>query len=456
MGLVMSDYDYDLFVIGAGSGGVRAGRMSAAAGARVAICEDRDLGGTCVNVGCVPKKLFSHGAHFPHAVEDAAGFGWSVAPPVLNWATLIANKNAEILRLNGIYERLLGDAGARVIRGRGTLVDAHTVEVAGQRHTAEHILVATGSRPFVPPIEGAEHGLSSDGLFHLERPPKRAIIIGGGYIAVEFASIFRGFGAEVALVHRGDRLLRGFDGDVRDHLAEELRKNGIELHLGLEVRRLDKRAHDEFVYTLSDGSELEGDLPVCAIGRVPNTAGLGLEEVGVELDARGAIVVDEHYASSVPSVHALGDVIDRVQLTPVALAEGSALAKTLFGGRPTTVDYENIATAVFSHPNIGTVGLGEELARERHGAVRVYRSSFRPLEHTMTGRDTKTLMKVIVHDTTDRVLGVHVVGDAAGEIVQGFAVALKIGATKAQFDATIGIHPTAAEELVTMRTPVSD
>lgn len=452
----MSDYDYDLFVIGAGSGGVRAGRISAGLGARVAICEDRDLGGTCVNVGCVPKKLFSHGAHFSHDVEDAAGFGWTTDTPRFDWATLIANKDVEIRRLNGIYERLLENAGARIIRGRGTLVDAHTVEVAGERYTAAHILVATGSWPFMPPIEGAELGMTSNELFHLERLPKRAVIVGGGYIAVEFASIYRGFGAEVVLVHRGDQLLRGFDCDVRRHLAEELRKSGVELHLGKEVLRLEKRDESTYACTLSDGSVVEGDLPVCAIGRVPKTSGLGLEEVGVELDARGAIVVDDYYASSVPSIHALGDVIDRIQLTPVALAEGSALAKTLFGGEPTKVDYDNIATAVFSHPNIGTVGLTEELARQRLGAVRIYRSTFRPLEHTISGRDTKTLMKLIVDDATDRVVGVHVVGDGAGEIVQGFAVALKAGATKAQFDATIGIHPTAAEELVTMRTPVRD
>ncbi len=448
----MSGYDYDLFVIGAGSGGVRAARMSAGYGARVAIAEERYLGGTCVNVGCVPKKLLVYGAQLGEEFEDAAGFGWRLPAPSLDWSALIGNKDTEIERLNGIYGRLLDKAGVNILRGRGVLADAHTVEVNGKAYTAGHILVATGNRAFVPDFPGSEHAMTSSDMFYLERLPERVLIGGGGYIAVEFAGIFNGFGSAVTQLYRGPLFLRGFDDDARAFLAEEMVKKGVDLRFNTNLREIAKTPAG-LRCTLSDGSTLETDAVLCAMGRVPNTRGLGLEEAGVKLDERGAIVVDAHYRSSAPSIHALGDVIDRIALTPVAINEGMCLADTLFGGRPRALDYDNVPSAVFSQPPIGTVGLTEAQARERYGEVTVYRSAYTPLKHTLTGRGERGLMKLVVDAASDRVVGAHMVGPEAGEIIQGLAIALKCGATKAQFDATVGIHPTAAEEFVTMRTP---
>ena len=450
----MNNFDFDLFVIGAGSGGVRASRMAAGFGARVAVAEASRLGGTCVNLGCVPKKLMVYASMYSAAIEDAAGFGWTVPEPRFDWPTLIANKDREIARLNNAYRGLLENAGVRIIEGRARLRDRHTIEVDGAVYTADKIVIATGSRPFVPPIPGAELGITSDQVFHLERQPRKVLVTGGGYIAVEFASIFNGLGSEVVLNYRGPLFLRGFDDDVRSTLAEELRKRGIELRFDTIVARLEETGNG-VAATFENGDVVEADLMLCAIGRVPNTAGLGLEELGVELDARGAVVVDQYFESSIPGVYALGDVIDRIALTPVALAEGMALAQTLFNGNPTTVDYSGVPTAVFSQPSVGTVGLSETAARTAGYDVVVFRSSFKPMLHNLSGRDERTMMKLVVDGATDRVLGVHMVGPDAGEIIQGMAVALKAGATKKTFDATVGIHPTAAEEFVTMRTPAS-
>ncbi len=449
----MSSYDFDLFVIGAGSGGVRAARMSADFGARVAIAESGRLGGTCVNLGCVPKKLMVYASAYGSDFEDSAGFGWQLSRAVFDWPTLIANKDREIERLNTVYRTLLESAGVRVIEGRARFVDRHTIDVGGSSWTAEHVLVATGGRPFVPPIPGAEHGVTSDEIFRLEEQPRRVVITGGGYIAVEFAGIFAGIGSEVTLNYRGPLFLRGFDDDIRLTLASELRKRGIDLRFETRIERID-RSDGQLRTLFSTGDTVDADLMLCAVGRLPNTSGMGLEAIGVELDARGAVVVDEHFRSSVQGVHAVGDCIDRIALTPVALAEGMAVARTLFGGTPTTVDYRNVPTAVFSQPEVSAVGLTEREAADRGHEVRIFRSTFKPMRHTLSGRDEVTMMKLVVDRADDRVLGVHMLGPHAGEIVQGMAVALKAGATKATFDATLGIHPTAAEEFVTMRTPV--
>ncbi len=448
----MDRYEYDLVVIGAGSGGVRAARISGGFGARVAVIEERYLGGTCVNVGCVPKKLLVYGAMMGEEFEDAAGFGWSVPPPSFDWSRLIANKDAEISRLNGIYENLLTDAGVEILLGRGTVVDAHTVRFEGRNLTAAHILVATGSWPFVPEVPGRELAITSNEAFHLERLPERIMIGGGGYIAVEFAGIFNGYGAQVTQLYRGPLFLRGFDDDARAFLADEMRKKGIDLRFNTNVSRIEKIAGGLRV-TLSDGTEEETDCMMFATGRVPNTRGLGLGEAGVSLREDGSVIVDEHLTTNVSSIHALGDVTGGWQLTPVAIAEGMALAKTLFGGEPTVMDYSNIPSAVFSQPPLSTVGLTEAEAAKDHANLQVYLSEFRPMKHTLTGRDERTFMKLIVDGETDRVLGCHMVGPDAGEIIQGLGIALQCGATKAQFDATIGIHPTAAEEFVTMRNP---
>ena len=451
----MSEYDYDLFVIGAGSGGVRAARFSANYGARVAIAEDMFMGGTCVNVGCIPKKLFVYAAHFHEDFADSAAYGWTAEAKNFNWRTLVDNKDTEISRLNGIYERLLGNAGVEIVNGRATLVDVHTVEVAGKQYSVKTILVATGGWPVVPDIPGKEHVVTSTEAFYLDELPKRAIIVGGGYIAVEFAGIFNGIGVDTTLMYRGPLFMRGFDTDVREHLAGEMTKKGIDVRFSTNIASIEKTA-SALIATCEDGSTVETDLIMYATGRAPKVAGLGLEELGVALAENGAIIVDEYFKTSVDSIYAIGDVIDRMQLTPVALAEGMAVAKTLFADTPSSADYEHIATAVFSQPPIGTVGLTEEEARERHGDVAIFKSTFRALKHTLTGRDEQTMMKMIVDRKTDRVLGVHMVGADAGEILQGIAVALKAGATKAVFDSTIGIHPTSAEEFVTMRDPVPE
>jgi glutathione reductase (NADPH) len=445
--------DIDLFVIGGGSGGVRAARMAAQRGARVALAEAGPLGGTCVNLGCIPKKLYSYAAHYAEAFEQSHGFGFSGPEPAFDWALLKRNRAIEIMRLNGVYEKLLAGAGVQLLRGRAKLADAHAVEVAGERHRAAHILVATGGWPARPDFPGAELCVSSNEMFDLEPFPQRLLVVGGGYIACEFASIFNGLGSRVTQLYRGAQVLRGFDDDVRSFVAAEMVKKGVDLRLNANVFSL-VRSAGGLAARLNDGSTIEVDTVLVATGRRPNVAGLGLEAAGVRLDAGGAIAVDEAFRTSVPHIHALGDVIDRVQLTPVALAEAMALVDHLFGSGRRRMDYENIPTAVFTHPNIGTVGLTEGEARERYGRLRIYRTDFKPLQHTLSGASERTLMKLVVDDASDRVVGVHMVGAEAGEIVQGFAVALKAGATKAVFDATIGIHPTAAEEFVTLREPV--
>ncbi len=452
-------YDYDLFVIGAGSGGVRASRISAGFGAKVGVAEDGRLGGTCVNVGCVPKKLFVYAAHFGEDFDDAAGFGWTVGGREFAWPRLIENKNAEIARLNGVYRDLLEGAGARILDGHARLLDAHAVAVGEDTYTAERILVAIGGWPAVPEFAGREHVITSNEAFFLDSLPAAVVIVGGGYVAVEFAGIFHGLGARVIQLYRGPLFLRGFDDDVRRTLAREMGKKGIELRFQSVVRAIERRDTKEgprFTVTLADGGAIEAGLVMYATGRRPNTEGFGLEDAGVALNEKGAIVVDEDWRTSVPNIHAIGDVTDRINLTPVAVAEGQALADLLFNPSGRTVDYDGVPSAVFSQPPVGTVGLTEAEARARYGAVDVYRSTFRPLKHTLSGRDEQAMMKLVVDSRSDRVLGVHMVGPEAGEIIQGIAVALKCGATKAQFDATIGIHPTTAEEFVLMRDKVPE
>ncbi|MFJ4543880.1 glutathione-disulfide reductase [Pseudomonas sp. PS01303] len=448
-------YDFDLYVIGAGSGGVRAARFAAGFGAKVAVAESRYLGGTCVNVGCVPKKLLVYGAHFAEDFEQASGFGWSLGEANFDWATLIANKDREINRLNGIYRNLLVNSGVTLHEAHAKIVGPHEVEVNGERFTAKNILIATGGWPQIPQIPGHEHAIGSNEAFFLKELPKRVLVVGGGYIAVEFAGIFHGLGANTTLLYRGDLFLRGFDGSVRKHLQEELTKRGLDLQFNADIARIDKQADGSLKATLKDGRELEADCIFYATGRRPMLDNLGLENTDVQLTDKGFIKVDDQYQTTEPSILALGDVIGRVQLTPVALAEGMAVARRLFKPeqyRP--VDYKMIPTAVFSLPNIGTVGLTEEEAREAGHDVVVFESRFRPMKLTLTECQEKTLMKLVVDGKTDKVLGCHMVGPDAGEIVQGLAIALKAGATKRDFDDTIGVHPTAAEEFVTMRTPV--
>jgi glutathione reductase (NADPH) len=447
-------YDFDLFVIGAGSGGVRAARFAAGYGARVAVAESRYLGGTCVNVGCVPKKLLIYGAHYAEDIHEAEGYGWTIDGARFDWASLIANKDREIQRLNGIYKNLLTDSGVTLLQAHARLVDAHTVEVDGKHYSAEHILIATGGWPFVPEIPGREHAITSNEAFYLDALPRRVLVVGGGYIAVEFASIFHGCGADTKLLYRGELFLRGFDGALRDHLKDELIKKGLDLQFNADIARIDKQADGTLLATLEDGRTLEADCIFYATGRRPMLDGLGLENVDVALDKRGFIAIDEQFRTSTPSILAIGDVIGRIQLTPVALAEGMAVARQLFKPeeyRP--VDYHNIATAVFSLPNMATVGLTEEQAREQGHKVVLFESRFRPMKQTMTDSLERSLMKLVVDADTDKVLGCHMAGPEAGEIIQGLAVALKAGATKRIFDDTVGIHPTAAEEFVTMRTP---
>jgi len=439
-------------VIGAGSGGIRAARTAAALGARVGICESAALGGTCVNRGCVPKKLLVHASRHRAELADMHGYGFASADPEFDWATLIGNKDRAIARLNGLYERMLADAGVEILRGRARLVDTQTVAIApsARRCTARHILIATGGRPVIPPIPGHEHGITSDQAFHLEHLPRRALVVGGGYIAVEFASIFHGLGAATTLVHRGPGLLRGFDDEARDFLTRALGDSGIELRFGVQVTAIERRG-DDLHAQFSDGTAAAADLVLFAIGRRPDTADLGLAEVGVELDGNGAVRVDADYRSSVPSIHAVGDVTDRVRLTPVAIAEGRALAQRLFGGGEVApVDYGCVPTAVFSTPELAAVGLTEAAARAR-GEVRVYRADFRPTRHLLSGRNERTFMKLVVDAGSERLLGAHMVGADAAEVIQGLAIAIKAGMTKAQLGAVIGIHPTAAEEFLTLK-----
>jgi glutathione reductase (NADPH) len=446
----MATYDFDMFTIGAGSGGVASSRRAGSYGAKVAICEDSRVGGTCVIRGCVPKKLLVYGAQFADAFEDAAGFGWTVPPPSHDWAALIDAKNREIDRLESVYRDLLRNSGVRLIEGRGVLVDPHTVEIDGKRYTAKTILIATGAHPVMPAIPGIEHVISSNEALELRALPRRIVIVGGGYIAVEFAGIFHGLGAEVTLVIRGEELLNGFDDDVRVTLAQELRQRGVVIRARTQLTRIDKRDHGLDLTTMA-GETLSADLVMYATGRRPNTRGIGLEAAGVELNKAGAIAVDEWSRTSVPTIYAVGDVTDRLNLTPVAIAEGRALAETLFNDNPMKIDHTNVPTSVFSQPPIGAVGLTERQARKVYGAIDVYRARFRPMKHTLSGREERTMMKLIVDRQSDRVVGCHMVGADAPEITQGLAIALKCGATKRQFDQTIGIHPTAAEEFVTMR-----
>ncbi|WP_313666330.1 glutathione-disulfide reductase [Stutzerimonas kunmingensis] len=449
-------YDFDLFVIGAGSGGVRAARFAAGFGAKVAVAESRYLGGTCVNVGCVPKKLLVYGAHYAEDIGQAQGYGWTIDGATFDWKTLIANKDREIQRLNGIYRSILVDSGVTLLQAHARLVDAHTVEVEGKQYTAEHILIATGGWPHVPAIPGREHAITSNEAFYLESLPRRVLVVGGGYIAVEFASIFHGCGADTKLLYRGELFLRGFDGSLRDHLKDEMIKKGVDLQFNADIVHIDKQADGSLLATLQDGRTLEADCIFYATGRRPMLDDLGLEKAGVALDARGFIAVDDEYRTSVSSILAIGDVIGRVQLTPVALAEGMAVARRLFKPEQyRKVDYTAIPTAVFSLPNMATVGLTEEEAREQGYKVTIFESRFRPMKLTMTDSLERSLMKLVVDAETDRVLGCHMAGPDAGEIMQGLGVALKAGATKQVFDDTLGIHPTAAEEFVTMRTPAA-
>ncbi|WP_454910848.1 glutathione-disulfide reductase [Stutzerimonas chloritidismutans] len=449
-------YDFDLFVIGAGSGGVRAARFAAGFGAKVAVAESRYLGGTCVNVGCVPKKLLVYGAHYAEDIGQAQGYGWTIDGATFDWKTLIANKDREIQRLNGIYRSILVDSGVTLLQAHARLVDAHTVEVEGKHYTAEHILIATGGWPHVPAIPGREHAITSNEAFYLESLPRRVLVVGGGYIAVEFASIFHGCGADTKLLYRGELFLRGFDGSLRDHLKDEMIKKGVDLQFNADIVHIDKQADGSLLATLEDGRTLEADCIFYATGRRPMLDNLGLEKAGVALDARGFIAVDDEYRTSVSSILAIGDVIGRVQLTPVALAEGTAVARRLFKPEQyRKVDYTTIPTAVFSLPNMATVGLTEEEAREQGYKVTIFESRFRPMKLTMTDSLERSLMKLVVDAETDRVLGCHMAGPDAGEIMQGLGVALKAGATKQVFDDTLGIHPTAAEEFVTMRTPAA-
>jgi len=430
---------------------VRASRFAAAYGASAAIAESGRFGGTCVNVGCIPKKLFSYAAHFREDFEIAKGFGWTVGEPVFDWKTLLANKDREILRLNGVYERVLALAGVEILRGRATVLGPHEVSINGKTVKARHILVATGSWPVIPAIPGRELAITSNEAFHLEALPRRALVVGGGYIALEFASILHGLGVKTTLSYRGKRLLRGFDAEIGDRIAEEMKAKGLAIHFGGEPAAIARRADGALEVAYSDGSRQETDLVLFATGRRPNTAGLGLETAGVQLGPDGAVVVDRLSTSSVESIHAIGDVTNRLNLTPVATAEAMWLARTLFRGEPTPADHENVPTAVFANPNIATVGLSEEKARERYGAIDLYKSSFRALKLTLTDKHERTFLKLVVDRASQRVVGAHMIGPDAGEVIQGIAIAVKLGATKAQFDATIGIHPTAAEEFVTMR-----
>lgn len=449
-------FDYDLFVIGGGSGGVRAARIAASeGGAKVAMAEEYRMGGTCVIRGCVPKKLMVYASRFSEEFEDAAGFGWQVGERRFDWERLIDAKDREIARLEAIYRRNLERSGVELFDTRAVLEDAHTVHLLtdGRRIRAERILIAVGATPNVDAgLPGGEHVITSNEVFHLADLPKRIVVAGGGYIAVEFAGIFAGLGAETTLIYRGDEILRGFDDDLRQVLHEEMEKKGIRVLCGDVFSSIEKTGEGLVGHTRK-GETLAADKIMFAIGRRPNTAGLGLDKAGVELASSGAIVVNEASQTNVPSIYAVGDVTDRVNLTPVAIREGHAFADSVFGGKEWSADHAMIPTAVFSQPEIGTVGLTQAEALERYGAVDVYKAHFRPMKHTLSGRDEKMLMKVLVQPETDRVLGVHLLGHDAGELVQVLGIALRMGATKADFDATMAVHPTAAEELVTMREP---
>lgn len=448
-------YDYDFFVIGAGSGGVRASRMAATYGAKVGLCEDYRVGGTCVIRGCVPKKLFVYASEYSSHFNDAKGFGWSEGDHDFDWNALIEAKDKEIDRLNGLYIQNLENHNVEIIEARGRLLDPHTVELSSAHGiktiTAKKILIATGAWPQMPHIPGIEHAITSNEAFHLETLPKRIAVVGGGYIAVEFAGIFNGMGVNTHLLYRGEQILRGFDRETRDKLNVEMKKKGVDVRVETNVTAIDK-TNDGLLLSLTDGTEFLVDAVMYATGRIPNVEGLGLEDVGVELQKNGAIKVDENYQTSVDSIFALGDVIGKQQLTPVAIKEGAALAASQFNDTPTLVDYDYIPTAIFSQPPIGTVGLGEEEAIEKYGDdIKVFRSEYKSMKFTLSGRDERSLIKLIVRTSTDKVIGAHMIGPDSAEIIQGIAIALKCGATKAQFDGTIAVHPSSAEEFVLMK-----
>ncbi|MDP2150660.1 MAG: glutathione-disulfide reductase [Parvibaculum sp.] len=446
-------YDYDLFVIGAGSGGVRASRIAAGHGARVAVAEEYRVGGTCVIRGCVPKKLLVYASHFAEDFEEAAGFGWTVGETRFSWEKLIANKDREIDRLNGIYIRNLKNAGVEIVESRAVLKDAHTVHLVKEDRdvTADKILVATGAWPFMPAIPGIEHAITSNEAFHLAELPKRIVVVGGGYIAVEFAGIFNGLGAQTTQLYRGPLFLRGFDDDLREILAQEMVKKGVDLRMNIDIAKIERTTVGALALTLTDGSVHETDAVMYATGRAPNTAGLGLETAGVALGPKGEILVDKFSKTNIDNIYAVGDVTDRANLTPVAIREGQAFAETVFNGNPIAVDHSVIPTAVFSQPEMGTVGLTEAEARAKLGEIDIYKTSFRPMKGTLSGSEEKTFMKLVVEPQSQRVLGVHILGPTSGEIIQAIGIAVTMGATKAQFDATVAVHPTASEELVTLK-----
>lgn len=452
----MSSELFDLLVVGGGSGGVRAARMAAQAGAKVLLVEGGAMGGTCVNVGCIPKKLYSYAAHYAESFEEASGFGWAISEkPLFDWELLKANRRKEISRLNAVYLKLLDNSGVQLVNGWATLIDGHTARVKGINYRAKNILIATGGTPMVPAIDGSEYVITSNEMFDLAVFPKRLLVVGGGYIASEFASIFNGLGAQVTQLYRGEEILRGFDQDVRQFLSVEMRKSGVDLRTNTDVAKIAK-TESGLTVSLKDGQTLQVDAILYATGRTPNVEGIGLDAVGVKQSKTGGIEVNEQYQTSVPSIYALGDVTARIQLTPVALGEAMTLVDHLFGQGKRKMDYDLIPTAVFTHPNVATVGYSESEARQTFNKIRIYRSEFKALKHTLSGSSERTMMKMIVDDSTDRVVGMHMVGADAGEVIQGFAVAMKAGATKAVFDSTIGIHPTAAEEFVSMRTALED
>lgn len=446
----MPKFDYDLFVIGAGSGGVRAANRAAVHGVKVAIAEERNLGGTCVNVGCVPKKLLVYASEFSDEFAAAAGYGWTLGQSIFDWSSLVANKNKEIERLNAVYRQRLQKSGVSILSGRANLLDVHTVCVDGAKYCAERILIATGSWPFVPDIPGKQYIVTSNDMFFLDRLPKEIVIVGGGYIAMEFAGILHGLGVKTTVCHRGHKLLRGFDEDISNFLAHEMSRQGIEIRLETDIEAIET-AGEGFVVRLVGGNQISTDLVMYATGRTPNSSGFGLETLGVDLGESGAIKVNNAYQTNIPSIYALGDVTDRINLTPAAIAEAMALINALYLNQPRPVDYENIPTAVFSRPSIATVGLTEAEAHEKYPDIDIYKTNFTPIKNTLSGLEAKTLMKMVVVRSTDRVVGLHMAGADAPEIIQGMAVAIRAGATKAIFDSTLGIHPTAAEEFVNLR-----
>jgi glutathione reductase (NADPH) len=448
----LAKYDYDLFVIGAGSGGVRAARLAALSGAKVLVAEEHRVGGTCVIRGCVPKKLMVYASEFSHSFETAGGFGWTIQNATFDWSRFLAEKDKEIARLSGVYVRNLENAGAGLAHGKARMLDAHTIEVEGHgRATADKVLIATGGRPWMPKaLPGVEHAITSNEAFHLTELPKRIVIAGGGYIAVEFACIFNGLGVETQLVHRGPNILRGFDDDIRTHVAEEMERRGVKVILGTQHTAIEKTAGG-LVSRFTGGHHCESDVVMFALGREPYTEGMGLDAAGVKLDERGAVMVDEYSRSNVENIWAVGDVTDRINLTPVAIREGHAFADTEFYGRPTSFDHEMVASAVFSQPPVGSVGLSEADARHKHGKIDVYLTRFRPMKTAFAGEDERCLMKLVVDAASQKVVGCHIVGPDSAEMIQMAAIALKMGVTKAQWDSTCAVHPTLAEELVTMR-----